>query len=450
MTRSRRPYELTGMTGFTVVWLGQLVSMLGSGMTGFAITIWAWQETGQATVLALVGLATFGPSVLVAPFAGALVDRFDRKLVMVLSDLGSSFPALVMLVLHWAGALEVWHLYGLGACAGAFGAFHFPAYSAAISTMLPKKEYARASGMLSLAGSGSGVAAPILAGILLVAIGLRGILVIDLVTFAFAVATLLVVAIPKPAPAAVATARRSLWRDSLFGFAYILQRRALLHLQLVFTVVNFTATFGVIVLAPMILARTGNDQIALGAVQSAMGVGGVAGGLFLSIWGGPKRRVRAVLLGMLGWSLLGLALTGIGRDLPVWLVAAFCMSFFIPLLNAANQSIWQSKVEPALQGRVFAARATIARVTTPLAMLLAGPLADRVLEPALMPGGALVPLVGRLVGTGAGAGMALMLVLAGTATALTALVAMTLRSVRDVESSVPDHDAAVAATVVTS
>jgi MFS transporter, DHA3 family, macrolide efflux protein len=450
MTRSRRPAGLTGMTGFTIVWLGQLVSMLGSGMTGFAITIWAWQETGQATVLALVGLATFGPSVLLAPFAGALVDRFDRKLVMVLADLGSSVPALVMLVLHWAGALEVWHLYGLGAWAGAFNAFHFPAYSAAISTMLPKKEYTRASGMLSLAESSSSVAAPILAGILLVVIGIGGIFVIDLVTFAFAVATLLLVTIPKPAPSAAATARRSLWRDSLFGFAYILQRRALLHLQLVFTVVNFTATFGVIVLAPMILARTGNDQIALGAVQSAMGVGGVAGGLLLSVWGGPKRRIRAVLLGMLGSGLLGSALMGVGRDLPVWLIAAFCMSFFIPLLNGANQSIWQSKVEPALQGRVFAARATIARMTAPLAMLLAGPLADRVLEPALMPGGALVPLVGPLVGTGAGAGMGLMLVLAGAAIALTALVAMALRNVREVETTVPDHDAAIAATVVTS
>jgi MFS transporter, DHA3 family, macrolide efflux protein len=436
------------MTGFTVVWVGQLVSMLGSGMTSFAITIWAWQESGQATVLALVGLSTFGPSVLLSPIAGALIDRFDRKRIMMLTDLGSSVPALIMLLLHAAGGLEIWHLYVLGAWAGAFNAFQFPAYSAAISTMLPKSQYTRANGMLALAGSIAGIAAPILAGLLLVVVGIGGIFVIDLVTFGVAVLTLAIVVIPRPPPTTEVMARVSLWRDSLYGFGYIVKRRALLHLQLVFTAVNFSATFGTIVLAPMVLARTGNDEIALASVQSALGVGGVVGGLLISVWGGPKRRIHGVLIGMLGSGLLGMMLLGAGRDLPVWLVAAFFMIVFMPLLNGANQSIWQSKVAPALQGRVFAARATVARITAPIAMIAAGPLADHVFEPAMMPGGALAGPLGPLVGTGPGAGMGLMMLLAGAATVLIALVAMTVPSIRALEETVPDHDAEVPAAPV--
>jgi MFS transporter, DHA3 family, macrolide efflux protein len=193
----------------------------------------------------------------------------------------------------------------------------------------------------------------------------------------------------------------------------------------------------------MVLARTGNDEIALASVQSALSVGGVVGGLLISAWGGPKRRIHGVLIGMLGSGLLGMMLMGTGRDLPVWLVAAFLMIVFMPLLNGANQSIWQSKVAPALQGRVFAARATIARITAPIAMIAAGPLADHVFEPAMMPGGALAEPLGPLVGTGPGAGMGLMMLLAGATTVLIALVAMTIPSIRALEDTVPDHDAEV-------
>jgi MFS transporter, DHA3 family, macrolide efflux protein len=428
------------MPGFTLVWAGQLVSMLGSGMTGFAITIWAWQETGQATVLALVGLATFGPTVLLGPIAGVIVDRFDRKLVMIVGDLASSVPAAIMLALYSAGALEVWHLYVLGAWAGSFNSLHFPAYSAAISTMVAKAQFTRANGMLSLAESSATIAAPVLAGVFIVTIGIAGIFVIDIVTFAFAACTLLLVHIPSP-PRVSDAPRPNVWREAVFGFGYIVARRPLLYLQLVFTAINFTAVLGMVVVAPMVLARTGNDELSLATVQAAAGVGGVVGGALLSLWGGPRRRVRGVLVGMMGSALLGTTLLGLGQALPVWVVASFFGSVFIPLLNGANQSIWQAKVAPALQGRVFAARATIARLTAPLAMALAGPLADRVLEPAMQQGGALVGVFGPLLGTGPGAGMGLMLVMAGLASFGVAVLGLSVRSVRHVEDLIPDHDA---------
>lgn len=430
------------MTGFTVVWLGQVVSLLGASMTRFAITIWAWQETGQATALALVGVFTFAPAVLLSPLAGALVDRWNRKLVMMLSDLTAGMATVALLALYLSGHLQVWHLYVLGAWSGAFSAFQFPAYSAAISTMLPPKQYARASGMLALADAISGIAAPVLAGLLLAVIGVAGIFVIDIVTFTVAIAALLAVAIPQPPPSAEGLAARgTLRRDALYGFRFILMRPALLRLQLLFTAVNFTATFGMVVAAPMVLARTGSDQLALASVHSAMGAGGVLGGLLLSVWGGPRRRIHGVLVGMAAGGLLGTLPLGLAQSLPWWMAAAFVNAATIPLLNGSNQAIWQSKVPPDVQGRVFAARRFIAQATAPLAMLLAGPVADRWLEPALAPGGALAATFGPWVGTGPGAGMGLMLVAAGLAAGAIGISGYLQPIVRRVEDVLPDHGA---------
>jgi MFS transporter, DHA3 family, macrolide efflux protein len=434
-----------GMTGFTVVWAGQVVSLLGANMTRFAITIWAWQETGQATTLALVGLFSFGPAVLLSPFAGALVDRWNRKLVMMLSDLGAGLATIALLLLYLSGSLQIWHLFVLGAWSGAFSAFQFPAYSAAISTMLPPRHYARASGMLALAESISTIGAPVLAGILLAVVGVAGIFVIDIVTFSVAILALLMVAIPQPPPSAEGiAARASLLRDAGFGFRYILARPALLHLQLLFTSVNFIATFGGVVIAPMVLARTAGDQLALASVHSAMGAGGVVGGLLLSVWGGPKRRIHGVLLGMAGAGLLGTLPLGLARSVPWWMAAAFVSAAFIPILNGANQAIWQSKVPPDLQGRVFATRRFIAQITAPLAMLAVGPLADRVMEPALQPGGALADVFGPVVGVGPGAGMSLMLVVVGIIAGGLGLTGYLRPLVREVETRLPDHALAAA------
>lgn len=437
---ARMTTRMTGMRGFTVVWAGQVVSMLGSGMTQFAITIWAWQLTGQATTLALVGFFTFGPSVLLSPVAGALVDRWNRKLVMALSDLGAGLATIVMLALYLPGALEVWHLYALGAWTGAFAAFQFPAYAAAIGSMVRKEQYARASGMLSLAESVATIGAPILAGLALAAIGIAGVFAIDIVTFVVALIALALVPVPTP-PASDegAASRTGLWRESIFGFRYILARPSLLRLQLLYLGINLTATLGMVVSAPMVLARTGNDELALASMQSAIGAGGVVGGLALSLWGGPRRRIHGVLFGMIGSGLLGTVPLGAGRSLAVWLPAAFLTMLFVPIVNGSNQAIWLAKVAPDLQGKVFAARRLIALVASPLAMLAAGPLADAVMEPAMGSGGALAAWFGWLVGTGPGAGMGLMVVFSGVAMAALGGVGLAMPSVRDVETRLPDH-----------
>ncbi len=437
--RATRP---TGMLGFSIVWFGQVISLLGSGMTAFALTIWAWEITGQATALALVGFFSFGPTVLLSPVAGALVDRWNRKLVMMLSDLAAGLMSVVVLLLYATGHLQIWHLYVTGAFAGAFQAFQFPAYSAAVTMMLPKEQYTRASGMLSLAESASNILAPIGAGILLGLIGITGVLAIDIVTFLFAIGALLAVHIPQPeTTAAGREGRGSLWKESFYGFRYILDRPSLLGLQLVFLAINLSATFGFTVLAPMVLARTGNDELVLGSVQSAMGVGGVVGGVLLSVWGGPTRRVHGVLLGMAASSLLGALVLGLGRGLSTWAVGAFFSLFFLPIINGSNQAIWQAKVAPDVQGRVFATRRLIAQISAPVAMLLAGPMADYLFEPVMASGGTLTSAFSGLVGVGPGAGMALMLVITGILGTLVGLGGYAIPAVRDAEDLLPDHDA---------
>jgi hypothetical protein len=233
-----------------------------------------------------------------------------------------------------------------------------------------------------------------------------------------------------------------LWKESLYGFRYIWQRPSLLGLQLVFLGSNLAASFSFTVMAPMILAQTGNNEVVLGTVQSVMGVAGVVGSLLLSFWGGPRRRIHGVLFGMILASLLGELVLGLGRGPAGWAVGAFFASFFIPIINGSNQAIWQAKVAPDVQGRVFATRRLIAQISWPVATILAGPLADFLFEPAMLAGGSLAGLFGGLVGVGSGSGMALMFVATGFAGALFGLAGYAFPAVRNVEDLLPDHDAA--------
>jgi len=431
---------LSGMRGFTVIWGGQFVSLLGTFMTRFALTIWAWQVTGEATALALTGLAFALPNILLYPVAGALVDRWNRKLVMMLSDIASGIATLMIFLLFTSGNLQIWHLYVTGAFSGLFQSFQFPAYSAAVSTMVEKKDYTRTSAMLSLAQNTSGILSPVAAGVLLPAIGMNGILVFDLFSVAVAIAALFAVNIPQPEPKQVEE-RNSLLEDSLFGFKYIRERSGLLGLQLVFFTINFIGSLGFPLLAPMILSRTGDDSVILGAVQSAFGAGGIVGGLALSAWGGPKKRVHGVLAGLALSCLFGYVAIGLGKDMYTWAIGAFLMMLFNPLINGSNQAIWQSKVPPEMQGRVFGTRAMIALISQPVAMAITGPLADKFLIPEMMEGGVLVPYFSWLVGVGPGTGISLLWLLLGVIGFVCGMGGYLFKDVRDVESILPDHDA---------
>lgn len=431
-----------GVGGYAVIWGGQAVSEIGTRMTTFALVWWAWQRTGAATPLALLMFFASAPALLLSPFAGVVVDRFSRRTVLFVSDLGAALGTLAIVVLLTIGELEIWHVYAAQALTSAFQAFQMPAYQASATLMLPKRGYGRAAGFTSLVHSGATLIGPILAVPLIGPIGVAGVLAVDVGTFLVAASTLLLVRVPRPPDAAPPRRRPSIWSQAGFGFRYIFQRPGLLGLQASLSAMNLLLMLSFSLMAAMVLARTGGDEVAYGSVQAALGLGGVVGGVLLGLWGGPRRKVHGVFGGMLLLGALGEALLGVGRSVSWWMAGAFVVTFFSPIVSGSNQAIWQAKVPPGLQGRVFSARRVLAQVTAPLAMLVAGPLADRVLEPAMAPGGALVPLFGGLVGSGPGAGIAVLYVVCGVAGSLVGLVGYALRPLREVEERLPDFDAA--------
>ncbi len=436
-----RELNLTGMRAYSFIWFGQFISLVGSAMTRFAITIWAYTETESATVLALVGFFSFVPIILLTPFAGVMVDRWNRKTVMIASDLIAGTGTIVMFMLLLSDSLQPWHLYVAGLLAGSAEAFQFPAFSAAITMLVDKKQYARVQGMQSLAQSASTVAAPFLAGIVLAFGGLHAVFMIDIVTFLVAVGLLGLIHIPQPqATIEGIQSRGSIFKEMGFGFSYIWRRPGLMGMQMMFFLLNLFATMGFILVAPLVLARTGNDEIALGTVQAFMGLGGVAGGLAMTTWGGPKRRVHGVFLGMAGTGLLGQMFMGLGQNVVMWSMAGFLSMFMLPIINGSNQAIWQSKVAPDVQGRVFAVRRLIAQITAPVGMFVAGILADTIFEPGMVEGGALAGVFGELVGTGTGTGIAVIFLITGALAAVSGLLGYALPFVREVETRLPDFE----------
>ncbi len=433
--------RLTGMQKFSLVWFAQMLSLFGTATTRFSLMIWAYQQTSQATPLALLGFFSYILFILLSPMAGIVVDRLDRRLVMILADLGAGSMVLILMLLYQSGQLQISHLYLAVALTGAFEAFHFPAYSALISTLVAKEQYGRVSGMGSFSEAASQVIAPALAAQLLIAFGLGGVMLIDLISFFVGIIPLLFISVPTVVSKAEEDQpSRRIVEDLATGFRYIWQRPGLFGLLCIYLGINVTAALTYYaILAPMILARTGGDQVALGNVQAAMGVGGIIGGILMSVWGGPKRRIHGIfLVGGISF-LLGDSMMAIGRTTPAWMFGILFSTIFVPIIVGSKQTIWQSKVPPALQGRVFAARGAIEQIRMPIGYLIAGPLADTILEPAMRQGGSLARLFGGLLGTGPGAGMAFMFLCTSIAGGIICLSGYGFPKVRRVEADLPDH-----------
>ncbi len=428
-----------GMAAFTIVWAGQLVSVLATNMTAFAQSIYVFQKTGSATALALVQVCFIVPFLILSPVAGVMVDRYNRKMMMMVSDAVAILPTVGLLILSALGRLEVWHFYVAAAFQGIGNTFQWPAYSAAITTMVPKEQLGRANGMMSLLEAGPGVLAPILAGVLLPLITFTGILTIDVATFLLALLALAVVFIPQPPrTAAGAEAEGGFWKEAAYGFRYIFARPSLLGLQLVFFFGNLFSGIANTLVTPMILARTANNALSLATVESAGAIAAVVGGIIMSAWGGFKRRVHGVLA---GWALssLGLVVVGAGQMLPAWIVGMAYTALWIALINGSNQAIWQSKVAPDVQGRVFSARRLIAWFSNPISPLIAGTMADYLLEPAMQSGGRLAQAFGGIFGTGPGAGMGLLIAVCGFLASMVGVTGYFISAIRNAETRLPDY-----------
>lgn len=429
----RRLWREPGVKTFAVVWSGQLVSNLGSSMTSFGLAIWVFDKTGSVLQLSLIVMAAQAPALLVSPFAGALVDRWDRRKAMLLADTGAAAGTLAAIILILTGALETWHLYVTLSFSGLFSAFQYPAYSAAVTLMIPKEHYARASGLVQLAGGIGRVAAPAIAAAVVVTSGLGPIFIVDFVTYLCAVATLAFVAFPKAPPSTRRGAGiRGLALEAKEGLEFVLGRRALLVLLLSFLMVNFAFAFQSVLMVPLLLSLT-SEQMA-GFVVSIGAVAIVTGSLLLSVWGGPVNRVAGVYVPIAAMGV-GLIAIGIRPVLEIVIAGSILMHGTHPVAGGSSQSIWQSKVPPELQGRVFAIRQVTAIAATPIAYLLAGILADGLLEPLMTD--ATGPMA-AIFGTGAGRGIGVLFVATGILAIITVIVAIRHPRIRNLEIEIPD------------
>ncbi len=436
MSRHGSFRELLSQRTFLAVWVGQLISGVGSSIAMFALAFWVYDETGSTTQLAMVILLARLPALLITPFAGAIVDRFPRRLVMILSDAGAAVGTLAIMALLLADSLQIWHLYIALGIAGAFGSFQFPAYSAATTLLVPKRHHGRAAGLVQLAGSAGIILGPILGAVILVAGGLAAVFAVDLVTFVVAVVVLALVRFPEPEPEPrLGTGAAAMLKEAKVGLDYVRKRPGLLGLMLTFSFVNFAVLFHSVLIYPLLLAFV--DETGAGAVISTGALGMLIGGLVMSVWGGPRRRIPGLMLA-LGAMGVGLLIAGLRPSPFVVSLGLFVLLLGIPIAGGISQAFWQSKIPPQLQGRVFSLRLLLAMGATPLSYLLAGPIADGIFQPLLDDGGLLSGTVGSVIGTGPGRGAGAFFIVLGLLVVLVVGYAATHPRIRNVETAVPD------------
>ncbi|HSM24870.1 MAG TPA: MFS transporter [Anaerolineaceae bacterium] len=427
--------EPKNMRAFFTIWIGQLVSIVGSGLTSFALGVWIFQETGRATPFAITVLFGSLPAVLLGPIAGSVADRFNRKMVILLADTGNAIITFIAFLLLVSGKLEIWNIYLIALAGSTFSAFQEPAFGASIVMLVPRKDLQRANGMTQMTNALGNLVPPLLAGLLFGLIGLQGIILIDFITYFVALGTVIISKIPQP-ERIEPQEKVSQWHEAMAGWRYLRLKGGLLGLVFYFAVVNFMINFAAVLTSPMVLAVF--SPAILGYIQTAGGVGMLIGSILLSVWGGPKKKIISIII-FISISSFGLALAGLRAN--AFLIAAgyFLMLFLIPLASGSSQAIFQTKVPLELQGRVFAMRSMISRSMMPIAFLSAGPLADLVFEPMMREGGALAnTFLAQVVGVGPGRGIGLIFIIAGLGTIIISWIAYSNPNLRNIETRIPD------------
>jgi len=412
------------------VWAGQAVSLVGSGLSEFALSLWVFQHTQSVTQFAFVLLFRTLPAVLLSPLAGVLVDRWDRKKAMLLSDSGSALCSLVIAALFLSDRLQPWQVCVATAVSAAFGALQAPAYLSAISSLVPKESLGRVNGLRQLSQAVADVLVPTLAAALVTALGVSGVILIDFATFVVAVLTLAFQSLPR-LPQSPEVYTPGLARSFADGVHYLRSRRGLSQLLSFNLAFSFFSGMLNALLIPLFLGVTSVQG--MGLVLTVAGGGLLAGSLLMSALGDRLPHVKS----MLGASLaFGMALLGMGAGSNViWVAAcAFLAHFCYPFSQGASQALWQAAVDQDIQGRVFAIRQMGLRIAQPVALLLAGLAADFVFEPLMQPGGSLGRLLGTWMGTGSGRGAAVLVALGGLAVAAVSLWFRFARALRQMES----------------
>lgn len=391
---------------FLILWLTQSFSALGSSVTSFALIIWSYQQQGSALTTAMLTVCSYTPYVLMSIFAGALSDRWNKKITMLLSDGFAALCTVAAFILFKTGQLQIWHLYVLNALNGLMNTVQRPAADVTITLLTPKKHYQKVSGMRSFSDSLVNVLTPILASSILALSGMQTVILFDLCTFAVAFAALLMW-IPIPKAPVEHEAGETVLHAAKAGLRYLKNNRGILDLILFLAAINITASVYSAALPAMLLSREGGGEVALGIVNSVTGIALMVGSALSSALPAPKSRVRVIMNSLLISMSVENFVLAFGRSVPVWCFGAVMGWLFIPLMNANMDVLLRTRIPVPMQGRVFSVRNTLQFFTIPIGYFLGGVLVDQVFEPfmAAQTAGSLPAVV---FGTGKGTGAALL------------------------------------------
>lgn len=381
---------------FFTIWTGQAFSLFGSMLVQFALVWWLTKATNSATVLGLATMVALLPQVFLGPFVGALVDRWDRRLVMIVTDSLIALTTLTLAALAALGAMRVGHVFLVMFLRSVGGVFHWAAMQASTSLMVPERHLARVAGLNQTLNGALQIVAPPVGALLWGVLPLYGILAIDVGTALLAVLPLCFIPIPQPATRGRAAVPSSLIQDVMEGLRYIWRWPGVRALLLMATVINFTINPGSALMPIFITRHFGRGALELGWMESAWGIGVVVGGLVLSGWGGFHRRILTTLMGLVG---MGVGVLVLGLVPPKGFILALAAMFFAgamnPITNGPVFAILQARVNPELQGRVLTTIGSIAGAMMPLGTAIAGPVADWLgVQVWFLVGGAVCALMG--------------------------------------------------------
>jgi MFS family permease len=413
---------------FLLIWAGQLISSVGSRLSSFALGIWILRGTGSTTYFAMTFVAMTIPALIVSAIAGALVDRWDRRRTMIACDALSAVIMLVLVVLSAAGHLTVWHVYLAVGASSLFNAFRTPAFAASIPLLARREELPRVNGMAQSGNAVAEMIGPLLAGVLVTAMSLQWILLMDALSFLVSMAALMAAKIPRPEPAG--QRREGLLREAVIGWRYVQERPGLVGLLALHGSNNFVFSVARVVITPLLLSFS--DPAGVGAQFAISGSGLLLGGIGMTLWGAPQKRIYGVLV----FSLIAgvcTAIHGIRPSFSLIAVAGFLLFLMLPVIAASSSSIWQAKVPAGLQGRCFAIQRMTFYASTVVGYFLAGPLARHIFEPLLQKGGLLAGSVGLIIGVGPGRGFGLMFIALGMWMLLTAIVGFGVPAIRRID-----------------
>jgi MFS family permease len=415
---------------FLTVWTGQFISGIGSGLTAFTLGVYAFERTESATVFSLIILFAFLPSYLLKPLGGVLSDRMDRRLLMIIGDLGSALGLAFILLMFRSGNHDLWIIYLGVAVSSAFNALQNPAYKSSVTDMTDKSVYSRASGLMQLAESSRFLISPVLAGYLLRYFDIESILMIDIGTFIIAVAS--VYGVKKKITNTRTEGREEKFFSGLAdGFRYTFSQKKLVWLLSLTSIITFAVGFLQALMGPMILSFA--DARTLGLVQSVSATGMIVSSLLIGIFSKTRKQVRllTISLGVAGFFY---ALFGTSTNIFFIITAGFVFFTMLPFINTSLDVLIRTNVDNRMQGRVWSIVSLVSQFGMIISFATAGFLADKVFNPLLLPGGALASTVGRITGTGEGRGIGLMFILSGILIIATASAIIKNQSVKSLET----------------